>query len=221
MSGKNAIQNYAVAGIVDVLGRFGVPTATALQIYNDVLDKRSQTAMEILLKEIRQGNFECIDQNDAVSIIARYQRDAMEGVAKNNLRLMARIINGMAEKKKLEAPSFLRYAHILASLTEEEITVLGIMAKLNWATFMPCEVTKQFKEAGFDNYQTIQQALLRTGLVTLRLDAKTIPEKPEIRKIYGSSDKVDTNQVFTLTPLFSEIEKYIKNFDMKEDEAVA
>ncbi len=220
MSGKNAIQNYAVAGIVDVLGRFGVPTATALQIYNDVLDKRSQTAMEILLKEIRQGNFECIDQNDAVSIIARYQRNAMEGVAKNNLRLIACVINGMSEKKSLKAPTFLKYANILADLTDDEIIVLGIMAKLNWGTFIGDRGDTECRKLGINNMQSIQQALLRTGLLTMQIEI-TISDERENKALSIRGDEPTSEQVYSLTTLFSEIEGYIENFDMKEDEAVA
>ncbi|MCK5374353.1 MAG: hypothetical protein KAJ40_03630 [Alphaproteobacteria bacterium] len=203
-----------------MLGRFGVPTATALQIYNDVLDKRSQIAMEILLKELRQGNFECVDQNDAVSIIARYQRNAMEGVAKNNLRLIACVINGMSEKKSLKAPTFLKYANILADLTDDEIIVLGIMAKLNWGTFIGDRGDTECRKLGINNMQSIQQALLRTGLLTMQIEI-TISDERENKALSIRGDELTSEQVYLLTTLFSEIEGYIENFDMKEDEAVA
>ena len=101
------VKKYAIVGLADVLSHFGVPTSTAMQIYEDILAKRAAEANEILLSEIRQGHFGNIDQNEAVSIIARFQRDAMEGVAKNNLRLMARVINGMAEKTNSKLRHFL------------------------------------------------------------------------------------------------------------------
>lgn len=209
-----------IGGILgDCLSVKGVPTGAAGAAIGKMISKRHNLLREVIRSELRQGNFENIDQDELVSIFFRLIRDAEEGVARNNLRLMARIIKGMAEKGALKAPSFMKYANVLASLTEDEIKVLAVMAQLNWATFMPYETRKQFIEVGIENYQAIQQALLRTGLVTLRLDARTIPEKPEMRRMYGASDKVDANQIFTLTPLFSEIEMYLEAFNLDREAA--
>jgi len=198
MSGQKALKKYTVTGIADVLGCFGVPTGTAMQIYQDILDKRAQDAMEILFSEIRQGDFSDVDQNDAVSIIARFQRDAMEGVAQNNLRLMARVINGMAEKKALKAPSFLKYANIIASLTEDEIMVLGTMIQLKRhdSNIDRNRLKGKLHTKGIQNYEFIQQALMRTGLVTFDVSAKST---------------VNINP-YPLSPLMDEILQYIPDF---------
>lgn len=198
MGGQKPLKKYTVAGIADVLGCFGVPTGTAIQIYQDILDKRAQDAMEILFSEIRQGDFSDVDQNDAVSIIARFQRDAMEGVAKNNLRLMARVINGMAEKKVLKAPSFLKYANIIASLTEDEIMVLGTMIQMRRhdPNIDPNRLKGKLHTKGIQNYEFIQQALMRTGLVTFDVSAKST---------------VNINP-YPLSPLMDEILQYIPDF---------
>lgn len=198
MSGQSALKKYTVAGVADVLGCFGVPTGTAMQIYQDILDKRAQDAMEILLSEIRQGDFSGVDQNDAVSIIARFQRDAMEGVARNNLRLMARVINGMAKKNELKAPSFLKYANILSSLTEDEIIVLGTMIQLRHQDprIDPNTLRGKLHRKGIQNYEFIQQALMRTGLVTFDVAAK-------------STTNVNP---YPLSPLLDEILEYAPDF---------
>jgi hypothetical protein len=208
MTGKDII-NYAAAGALDVLSVFGIPTAVAGQLYQDVLAKRAKEGMEVLLLEVRGGNFQNIDQNEAVSIIARYQRDAMEGVAKNNLRLMARVINGMAAKNELKAPTFLKYANILASLTEDEIMVLAVMSKLQWEVFASGNGAVHFEKAGIKNYLQIQQSLLRTGLVMMQIrnlthsDARSIENLRDFNQI-----NVQSQILFTTTPLMREILKY-------------
>lgn len=213
MSKENTLKKYGVAGISDVLSCFGVPTAVASQIYADVLQKRGAEALEILLSEIRQGHFKNIDQHEAVSIVARFQRDAMEGVARTNLRLMARVINGMAEKQELTAPSFLKYASILASLSDNEIVVLGIMTTLNWETFIGPRGREKFIAAGILNYEAIQQSLLRTGLVMMQTNTavKRNTDISSLNRIGDDEERqlsVQVTQVYTLTPLMDEILKY-------------
>lgn len=206
MSKQNSVMKYATSGLSDTLALFGVPTATVMNIYQDILDKRANEAFEILVSEIRDGNFDEQDQHEVVSVCARYQRDAMEGVAKQNLRLLARVINGMAEENELRAPTFLKYANILASLNEEEITVLGIMACQKDAQGNPIkgDIEKTKSKALYDALQEvvpgdpeiILQTLLRTGLV-----------KMDTGSYYGSSSGVDTSK-YTLTPLMDEILRY-------------
>lgn len=231
MTGKNAIQKYAVGAVVDVLGYFGVPTGSAINLYGDILDSRANAAFEILLSEIRQGDASGVHQNEAVSVIARYQRDAMEGVARNNLRLMARVINGMAEKKELKASTFLRYANILASLTEEEVAVLGVMVK-HANSYKNTPKIKENGE-GFDytdheaeelknvtsNYRVVQQALVRTGLVFFTIDSQAGDDF----KIDGGnlSDpnsgyvelQLNSKVEYQITPLMREIIRFVPKFN--------
>lgn len=227
MSKESAIEKYTVAGISDVLACFGVPIAIASQIYSDMLQKRSSEALEILFSEVRQGHFKNIDQHEAVSIIARFQSDAMEGAARNNLHLMARVINGMATKQELKASTFLKYAPILASLTEEEITVLGIMAK--YATNPELKNTpsinfdkngleykdpeKEALKAVIPNYAVVQQALVRTGLVFFTVNSHTGDDfKIDGGDFSGNSGSVElainSKVDYQLTPLMGEILKY-------------
>ena len=70
--------------------------------------KRNKIKMlrEVIRSEIRQGDFSNVDIDDLVGISYRLQKDAMEGVAKNNLRLLCAIISGLHEDNKLTAPNF-------------------------------------------------------------------------------------------------------------------
>ena len=184
-----------VGGILgDCLGIKGVPTGTVSSAIGKLMGKRHALLREIIRCEIRQGNFERVDEDELISICFRLIRDAEEGVAKNNLRLMARVINGMAEKKNLKASSFLNYASILANLTEDEIIVLGIMSKLGWGTFMGDRGNTECKKFGIDNMQSIQQALLRTGLLTMRIEINESDQR-ENKNLGISGSKTTSEQI--------------------------
>lgn len=98
-------------------------------IIKPFLEKRIKELREIFLSEIRQGNFSDINNDDAISICYRLTRDVAEGIAKNNLRLMARLICGLAEKKQLTAHNFQKYTKVLADLDQEEIEILAEIVK--------------------------------------------------------------------------------------------
>lgn len=204
----------------DCLGAKGIPTNTVNSAIGKLMRKRHASLREIILCEIRQGNFDRVDEDELIGIFFRLIRDAEEGVAKNNLCLMARVVNGMAEKNNLKASSFLNYANILANLTEAEIIVLGTMAQLGWATFMGDRGNTECKNLGIDNMQSIQQALLRTGLVTMRIEIKASDQR-ENKNLGISGSEPTSEQVYTLTPLFTEIEEYIKEFSLNKNDAAA
>lgn len=198
----NIAKNYGPLVLGDILSCFGIPTATVFGVYQDILDKRAKLGLEILLSEIRQGDFSNLDQDDVVSVIARYQRDAVEGIARNNLHLLARMIRGMADKKELQAASFSRYANILSSLTEKEMRVLSVMAQ--YRDYSPPD-GGGFFEINDERHKALltittqaeghMQALMRTGLVNM------------------VTNKIDYNLASTnnyqLTNLMDEILSYI------------
>lgn len=193
--------------IDDCLSVKGVPTATAGAILSRVMGKRHQLLREVIAAEFRQDNFDRADEDEIVSICYRLIRDAEEGVAKNNLRLMARVINGMAEKNELKAPSFLRYAPILANLTEEEIQVLVILSKLSDTEIKYSMGYQQFTEAGIKNYHEVLQSLLRTALV--RMEVLSGQDEDD-------KERINTAMRFYLTSLAREILKYAGQSIKKE-----
>jgi len=117
--------NFFITILQDIASLQGIPTQTLNQFF----EKRKNSLREAILREIRQGDFSLISEDDKIAIAYKLYYSAMEGVAKNNLRLMCQIINGMEEKRRLTAPLFLKYTPILATLSEDEILVLSIMAQ--------------------------------------------------------------------------------------------
>ena len=103
----------AFALLNDCLSIYSIPTGTVNAALSKMMTSRYDMLREIILSEIRQGNFENVNQDDLVSVFFRIIRDAQEGVARTNLCLLAKVINGMAEKDELKAPNFLKYANIL------------------------------------------------------------------------------------------------------------
>lgn len=206
---NNNLPQKICSGIFqDVLSLCGIPTSTAEAIYDSILQKRSEDALNMLFCKIRQGNFNNIDQNEFVSIIARYQRDAVEGIAKNNLRLMARLICGLNEKGQLTAPNFQKYAKILADLSLDEIDILGRLAKYKDDEYAVDQVLIELlgKKNGcdMDKFRSILatlNALTRTGFVGLEGGGMWGDEKSE----YGTS--------FYLTSHFKGFLNYFSNWE--------
>lgn len=98
-------------------------------ILNPFLRRRAELLRNIILSEIRQGDFSNVNQDDIIAICYRFMRDATEGVAKNNLRLMARLICGLNDAHQLTAQNFQKYAKILADLEPEEIQIIANVIK--------------------------------------------------------------------------------------------
>lgn len=89
------------------------------------IEKRKKITREILLSEIRDGIISNVDEDDLLSIAYRVSIDVMEGIAKNNLRLLARMICGLNNCQKLTTSNFKKYERILVDLTEDEIFILS------------------------------------------------------------------------------------------------
>jgi hypothetical protein len=88
-------------------------------------------AQDILFEErLRRGEktlFNVGEVNEALAMMYRYAREAQEGTARLNLRLMAKVIAGQAHLGTLVADEFRRYADVLASLTREEIILIATL----------------------------------------------------------------------------------------------
>ena len=111
----------------------GVPASSLKALVSAVIERRRKAAFEILLKELRQGKIQLPSVDDAVSAVLRYQRAADEGVARQNLRLMAQVIAGKAFLGNLKADEFVYYADMLSSLRREEIIFLAMLYKVQKA----------------------------------------------------------------------------------------
>ncbi len=122
------LANLAESVFADALTLFGVPTSTAATVFQEFMRRRGDEARNILFEEISSGQIETLEaasEDDAVAIIYRYFLAARDGIARRNLRLLAKVIVGQAQRDRLYADNFARYADILARLSRDEILVLG------------------------------------------------------------------------------------------------
>lgn len=92
-----------------------------------VLSWRLEEAEDILHSELRQIKRRLTrvgEVEEATGMVLRYIRAAQEGTCELNLRIMAKVIRGLAKRSRAKASEFLRYADAIAGLTVEEITVI-------------------------------------------------------------------------------------------------
>lgn len=184
---------------LDILSIIGL-TADGISVWRA---KRIKESREIYLSEVRDGVFANIDEDDIISISHRLWRAISEGMAKNNFRLLCRLIQGLGDNKKLSAPTFLRFASILDSLTDDEIYELASAIK----KYKPKEPVNVDEETG--------QALLRTGLLRMDITTHTAIEEETDYKVLmegGSKYKTsyeETETAFYFTGLMSELMQYV------------
>ena len=114
---------------VEILGAVSTAKDWGSTLLTPFLQKRAKILQEVILSEIRQGDFSRVDEDDKIAISYRLMRDALEGVAKNNLCLMARLICGLAKKEQLTVHNFQKYAKILSDLDYEEVEILAEIVK--------------------------------------------------------------------------------------------
>ncbi len=124
----NDLTNSAV---FDILSLFGIPTTSIQNLWQQHCEKKIAQSRDIILDEIEQGCFDNMGDDDKVSIMHRYMQAAMNGSARINLRLLAKMMNSIAKGKKqsntIYANEFNRYASALETLSEEEIHLLASM----------------------------------------------------------------------------------------------
>lgn len=117
--------NLLVSLISDAASLIGTPTELA----KCFLLNRQKELQNIIESEIREGDFSNVHKDDLISIIIRLIDDINEGVGKNNIRLMARVIVGLNDKNELTASKFHDFNTILANLSYEEIMFLAEVVK--------------------------------------------------------------------------------------------
>lgn len=120
--------NIMIAVVSDMLPLFSNTANATLQA---IINKKAEEARDILFEEIKSGNFDNIDKDEFVFINYRYLRAAIEGTARLNLRLLAKVIKNQVINSCLKADEFLYYADLISSLRREEIILLGTYYK-NW-----------------------------------------------------------------------------------------
>lgn len=120
------------AVVKDLLSAVGVPSGILGEAFQAMQKRRLEAARAILLDELAEGQKTLLDAggvDELVAILHRYARAAQEGAARLNMRLMARVVRGMAATPPLVADEFLAWADVLASLRREELILVATLAR--------------------------------------------------------------------------------------------
>lgn len=144
--------NTTLPRIIDsVLGSVPVVGSGIQNAYDAWRQKNINTAREVLLANIRQGDVEQMHQDQFFSMLARFSRSVHEGVAKSNLVLLARLITGIghADKESGKAETFNQYANMLESLTWAEIVFLSRCIKSGEVIPGSAEIKQILHQKGF------------------------------------------------------------------------
>ncbi|VVE27905.1 hypothetical protein PPN31114_03497 [Pandoraea pneumonica] len=162
--------------LVATLGGTGMVVALT-----GLLEARVKNATQIIEEELRRGdrNLDVSDLDGVAAIAYRYARAAQEGAARNNLRLMARVLAGQQEQKSISADDFLYYADLISGLRRNEIIYLGSLLRYNvrLEALQPqnsqelqkryLDMQRELHASGFLTHEqsTVATSLQRTGLI--------------------------------------------------------
>lgn len=196
----------ATSSILDILSS----TSSIQELWNTHCERKLAESRDILFDEITGGNFNNIADDDKISLMHRYTLAAMNGVARLNLRLLAKAINSIVKGEQLPSPiyanEFNRYAQILETLSDEEVHLLAQLYKMREDDLKYIKLHNEPPKGINANYFTkliagyeysqpekvketkaIAGALLRTGL------------------IYQENVGCGGSYVYALTPFFDKI----------------
>lgn len=125
--------NRALSLVSDVIDLVDVPIPgknLLSTLVNDAIERRRATARDELLRAISEGVTQpetaIIEQIDEfVAIGMRYEKAAMDGVRRQNLRLLARIVATQLEGRSANFEDFAEKASAIEQLTDAELNLLG------------------------------------------------------------------------------------------------
>ncbi len=148
-----------------------------------LMEHRAKVSAKILLDELSRGTArieDVADKDEAAAMVFEYMSAAQHGTARLNLRLLAQVFARIVQQTPpLYADEFLRWSHILADLTREEIFLLATLHRL-WSGKRsdkdPVPPVNEAKAELVGNgkiflteeeFNLTAAALIRTGLVVL------------------------------------------------------
>jgi hypothetical protein len=193
---------HIAAAVSDVASCLGVPFANLVGKAMEALhEQRMEAAREILLGDLRRGTAKLSDPNhivdEIVPVLHRYLRAAEEGAARNNLRLLSRIITGQIQGDTLVASEFLAWSDVLSGLRPHEIRVLAGIQQFvdasgddwswdnsNVTTAVLREKTAACAHCTADQIDSALASLTRTGLLVPASGWDSIVYRPS--KLYAA-----------------------------------
>lgn len=150
-------------------------TVSALKIsVRKFFQARADEARDILLTELEAGRMsedDVAQKDENLRMILRYQRAARDGVATNNLKLLAKIIRGSIDAGDLNADRCIYLLNIISEMTEEEIRLVWLLYKAkgkNPQIVASSNLEEDIVPSIFQTSEALNAALMRlcrTGLV--------------------------------------------------------
>jgi len=183
----------------------GVAGAAGTAILERLMTRRLETARETFLEELRRGGNRLEPEPDEiVAIVYRYMRAAQEGSARLNLRLMAKVVHGLAHTGNLVADKFLYHADRVASLRREEIILLATIHRHQKRL-----TEKKMSGENVQPYVDMRDAVERDLVPRVFPDTETLRAVAAgtIRTGYIHDDlmTLDSVSIFQTTPLLDEL----------------
>jgi hypothetical protein len=161
------------ASVVRELAKSGLTLAVGQWI-----KQREQEGFQIMLEEFRSGETHpcTVDPVSFAGMVYRYNRFTCEGVARVNLRIIARLIAGISSSEDLIVDEFTHYSNTIAALRREELVFLvrlhlAEIATTNednstmaaWEKFGNDSTERPF--SAVDSVQSLALSITRTGFI--------------------------------------------------------
>ena len=135
---SDTVPNALGALVRDVLSAFGVPggstlTNAATAAIRDYKSPKEQELRKLLLEELEAGEKSIADvamQDQLFGIWLRLRHACITGVAREKLRIMARVLSGQLQDNRLSTDAFSRLAGIIEGLSIQEIVYLVTLHEL-------------------------------------------------------------------------------------------
>ncbi|HEY3814886.1 MAG TPA: hypothetical protein VGL66_16835 [Caulobacteraceae bacterium] len=143
-----------------------------------LMANRMAIAREEILAQLKKGKHWAISDDDAAAATFTYLRAAQEGVARENLRMIAEALVNGAQEATFAPDEFRRHANTLANLSRDETILLAefirvhrayaasdqVIAPENYSAVIWASISQTSFPPGFDFVATAG-ALSRTGWV--------------------------------------------------------
>jgi len=202
-----------VSDVFEITGTHGGSIAGAA--IGRYFRRRAEQARDILFEELGGGNItdlQAASEDDAIAVIVRYLGAAREGMARLNLRLLAKAMAGKLKSGSLVADEFLQYADALGSLSREEILVIGTMYEM-WAAHQALAVTDPAEASNRygDPWARTSQELMRLGMKEEVISAAASRAQRSgliypLSRIGGFSDHAAAGDlIFRVSPLLGDL----------------
>jgi len=167
--------------VQDVCSLVGIPTATLGAVVSGYHKRRVEESLQILFDRLSKGDIslsDVIEQDDFIGVLHQYFTCVNNGVARENLDLLAQAIIGCLGKSELYPNKFSKYINILSTLTHDEIIILGTYINVREV------IKKEFddlRKRGLKTQPSLKESIW----------LKFMYELVDIRKIFKTRDHVE------------------------------